>query len=893
MKAFLNILIILFLFLSLEQLNAQTNYTRGIDTLKFKNTMNYRDIILPRDYYNIEKNKSRFSERLFENSLYGFDIVAFYSSEINRLDVNTFEPFLGHVFADLGIKKLDISELNAMMPRLMLNEMLGVNLDSAFGSLGGIIMSRYITIYIVGRTILEKRLNSIEFNTLAFMMNYADSIIYNPHLDTDDLFENEKRNAEFKLIADKFFVNQWVLDSLQTMSAGISILREIIKTNDVVKSHFVATDNQIKSAIINTKYGRFALGGTGKDSYKGDFALIVDLGGDDNYDLDVKDKLSNITNPLRLIIDFNGNDNYKSGDFGLGCGYFGVNAVFDLNGNDKYQAGNYSLGCGIFGLGAIFDYSGNDTYKSGSFSQASAFFGLGFMIDNSGNDSYDAKHFSQAFAGLKAFAFLSDKSGNDKYNASVKADEAAYSQAVAIGMPGYTGGGVGFLVDKEGDDTYKSTSCTQAFSSWYSFAALVDSDGDDNYSAISLSQSAAVNTSHAILIDNGGDNNFSTQSQSQAFAHDFSFAALIANDNSHLKSSRRTKDAKFGISLLLNNSNPNDSTIYTFTNHNEAENMHSQVLSSGIGCKMEYDSNNTNSLPQLELFTIPIMNYKLNQRNFKEPKLSNNLSELIRIATSERMPSQMKESAIDAMIDDTTITLQAFGLLLGGDYEHSVASLQRFTNQYDTKVFSEVLEDSLHSVNQNTVINSIKMIVALNNTNSFDKIAEQHANVNWIVRIQIAENIGKFNKGNYSVILRLMLKDYHPYVRAAAAKALAISDPKPDNLAEAINDSIFIVRNAVINGLNSNPKLDIKLFSQLLPLSQSFDSAALLAKIIPKIVLKKKDMKNFEKLIAEAPHNFIKALHYNPELIHDEKVMTIVSKRFDEINNTAEIPNAE
>jgi HEAT repeat protein len=893
MKSSINILIILFILLSLEQSYAQTDYTRGIDTLKFKNTMNYRDIILPRDYYNIEKNKSRFSERLFENSLYGFDIISFYSTEINRLNVNSFEPFLGHVFADLGIKKLDISELNAMMPRLMLNEMLGVNLDSAFGSLGGIIMSRYITIYIVGRTILEKRLNSIDFNTLAFMMNYADSIIYNPLLDTDDLFESKKRNAEYRLIADKFFANQWVLDSLQTMSAGISILREIIKTNDVVKSNFVGADNQIKSAIINTKYGKFALGGTGKDSYKGDFSLIVDLGGDDNYDLDVKDKLSNITNPLRLIIDFNGNDNYKSGDFGLGCGYFGVNAIFDLNGNDTYQAGNYSLGCGIFGLGAIFDYSGDDTYKSGSFSQASAFFGLGFMIDNSGNDSYDAKHFSQAFAGPKAFAFLSDKSGNDKYNVSVKADEAAFSQAVAIGMPGYTGGGIAFLVDKEGDDTYKSTSCSQAFSSWYSFAALIDSEGDDNYSAISLSQSAAVNTSHAFLIDNGGDNKFVSKSQSQAFANDFSFAALIANDSSVLKSSRRSDDAKFGLSLVLNNSKPNDSTIYTFTSHNESENMHSQVLSAGVDCKMEFDTNNTNVLPQIELFTIPIMNFKLNQRNFKEPKLSSNLNELMSMAISERLPSQMRESAVDAMIDDTSITLQAFGMLLAHDYENSLALLKRFTNQYDTKVFSTILEDSLHSVNQNTVINSAKMIVALNNTKSFDKIAEQHANVNWIVRIQLAENIGKFNKGNYSVILRLMLKDYHPYVRAAAAKALAISDPKPQNLSEPINDSIFIVRNAVINGLYSNPKLDIKLFSQLLPLCQSYDSAALLAKIIPIIVLKKKDMKNFEKLIAEAPHNFIKALHYNPELIQDEKVMALVSKRFDEINITAEKPNAE
>jgi hypothetical protein len=595
---------------------------------------------------------------------------------------------------------------------------------------------------------------------------------------------------------------------------------------------------------------------------------------------------------LRLIIDFNGNDTYKSGDYGLGCGYFGVNAIFDLNGNDKYQAGNYSLGCGIFGLGAIFDYAGDDVYKSGSFSQASAFFGLGFIKDDSGNDTYEARHFSQAFAGLKAFAFLNDKSGNDKYISNVKADEASYSQAVALGMPGFTGGGLAFLVDNKGDDTYQSTSCSQAFSSWYSFAALIDSEGDDNYSANTFSQSVAVNTSHAILLDNGGDNVFTSQSQSQAFAYDLSFAALIANDNSTLKSSRRIEDAKFGVSILLNNSSSSDSTIYTFTKHNEAENMHSQVISSGALCKLDYDNANTSQMPQIELMTLPIMNFKLKQRNFKEPKLSSELSELIDIATNERLPAQLRESAIDVMIDDTTITLKAFGLLLANNSDNSIKLLKRFTNQYDTKIFISLLEDSLRSVEQNTVINSAKMIVGLNNSKSFDKIAEQHSNVNWIVRIHIAESIGNYNKGNYSVILRLLLEDYQPYVRAAAAKALAISDPKPENLSGALNDSIFIVRNAVINGLNSNPKLDIKLFSQLLPLCHSYDSAALLAKVFPKIELKKKDMKIIEKLIAEAPHNFIKALHYNPELVQDEKVKSQVSKIFNEINNTTEIPNA-
>jgi len=185
------------------------------------------------------------------------------------------------------------------------------------------------------------------------------------------------------------------------------------------------------------------------------------------------------------------------------------------------------------------------------------------------------------------------------------------------------------------------------------------------------------------------------------------------------------------------------------------------------------------------------------------------------------------------------------------------------------------------------------MIVELNNQDSFDKIAEQHSNVNWIVRINVAENIAKFNKGSYSVILRLLLEDNHPYVRAAAAKSLALSDPKPENLANALNDSMFVVRNSAILGLSKNPKLDLKQFSLLLPLCSSDESSALFANLVPNIEFKKREVKSFEKMLVDAPHGFIKALYFNPNLIQDEKLKLQVAKIYNGFNKIEDTNDEE
>jgi len=82
---------------------------------------------------------------------------------------------------------------------------------------------------------------------------------------------------------------------------------------------------------------RIAVGGKGKNIYTGHFDFIIDLGGDDVYNID-RETSDLFKNNFSCIIDLSGNDYYTSGS-------------------------NYSLAGSVFSSGFIFDKEGDDTYK--------------------------------------------------------------------------------------------------------------------------------------------------------------------------------------------------------------------------------------------------------------------------------------------------------------------------------------------------------------------------------------------------------------------------------------------------------------------------------------------------------------------------------------------------
>jgi hypothetical protein len=282
----------------------------------------------------------------------------------------------------------------------------------------------------------------------------------------------------------------------------------------------------------DTPEGRCVIGGGGPNRYYGNFAFILDLGGDDVYDLPPCKP-----GKFRFVADMGGNDTYHGSiASGVGC----VDVLVDCQGDDVYRGTRWTQGAGCLGAGILADFGGDDIYTSHWCSQGAAMLGIGLLYDHSGSDHYIADVYSQGFAYTKGFGMLLDRFGNDSYRAGWKYPDdrwpnrahLAMSQGFGYGMrPWSTGvgtdGGIGLLSDQQGDDVYDAGIFSQGGSYWYALGILHDRQGADRYSAGQYSQGSGIHLSFAALLDDSGDDSYDAYAWlEQGNAHDWSSGCL-------------------------------------------------------------------------------------------------------------------------------------------------------------------------------------------------------------------------------------------------------------------------------------------------------------------------------------------------------------------------------
>ncbi len=291
---------------------------------------------------------------------------------------------------------------------------------------------------------------------------------------------------------------------------------------------------EIREAIIwEDEKNKTVIGGPGPNHYKGDYALIIDLGGDDTYELTRRPNFEN-----QIIIDLGGHDKYFAlEDYALACGYFGYSVLIDAAGDDLYQGKNFSLGTGFFGCGLLWDQGGNDTYIGDQFTQGAGGFGIGILKDDGGNDRYHAAHMAQGFGFVRGVGALLDANGSDNYFAGGKYKELiglsgeiryhSMAQGCALGLRPYLSGGMGFLFDYEGDDSYSVDMNGQGSSYWWGLGALVDFKGNDRYLAQQYAQGAGIHMSLGILVDSSGNDFYFSKGVAQGAGHDWGAGMLF------------------------------------------------------------------------------------------------------------------------------------------------------------------------------------------------------------------------------------------------------------------------------------------------------------------------------------------------------------------------------
>jgi hypothetical protein len=280
-------------------------------------------------------------------------------------------------------------------------------------------------------------------------------------------------------------------------------------------------------------FGAVVVGDSGDNAYTGEFAAIIDLGGDDTY-------YSTHNKYLHVVFDEAGDDRYLGEDYSVACGNFGVSVLIDNSGDDCYEAENFSIGTGAFGVGILIDREGDDRYFGDTFTQGAAGFGIGILRDEAGNDTYSGGLYAQGFATTYGIGVLGDAQGNDQYLIRQEyLDEIRYldhylamSQGFTIGFRPDLSAGIGLLFDRAGNDQYVADIFAQGAAYWYGLGAIVDGSGNDDYVAYQYAQGSGTHIALGLLIDEAGDDNYVAKGVSQGCGHDLSLGLLYDKQGS-------------------------------------------------------------------------------------------------------------------------------------------------------------------------------------------------------------------------------------------------------------------------------------------------------------------------------------------------------------------------
>jgi len=297
---------------------------------------------------------------------------------------------------------------------------------------------------------------------------------------------------------------------------------------------------------FRTSFGNVAIFGKSDDQISGDNQFIFDVGGSDTY-TGMTAVPTPFSKPFGIIIDLGGNDSYSS-DIrgGLACGNHGIGAIFDLRGNDNYNCDESGIASAWYGTGLVVDYSGDDDYISYNWGQGAAHAGVGALIDLDGDDYYQCMHESQAFGSTYGCGVLVDVVGNDIYYADPNGDPdevfeqrtVHFAQGTGFGRradfgDGHSlGGGIGMLIEGDGDDTYTGSVYSQGAGYWWALGILEDRGGNDKYFNEQYSCGSAPHFAIGCLVDLTGDDKYNVgnedvERQIQGHARDGSMAVFM------------------------------------------------------------------------------------------------------------------------------------------------------------------------------------------------------------------------------------------------------------------------------------------------------------------------------------------------------------------------------
>jgi hypothetical protein len=295
--------------------------------------------------------------------------------------------------------------------------------------------------------------------------------------------------------------------------------REPVRGGRVFLGHEGSGPNAENARLTwNTPWGLVAVGGYGRNVWQctdeEHYAVIVDLGGNDEY---IDCAVTRPGRPVSLVVDLAGNDRYRStGKWGVAAGVLGTAVIWDVSGDDDYECADWGIGAAFGGIGLIVDMAGNDRYIGGDYTIGAAAYGVGGVIDLGGDDLYSAHGFSIGCGLPGGLGFVLDGSGDDTYRCGGRhpsgygtpGEYLAFGIGCGFGWRGLAGGGIGIVVDADGHDVYDAGEFGLGCGYFLGLGMVRDLGGNDVYRSSRYGLAAAAHCAVGLFMDDAGNDTY-------------------------------------------------------------------------------------------------------------------------------------------------------------------------------------------------------------------------------------------------------------------------------------------------------------------------------------------------------------------------------------------------
>jgi len=847
---------------------ATAELTRAIDTSLSLLGMRRADLAMPADLLDRDRHRSPFHDRLFNDPVSVFAWTDSISASLATVREQEVLDGIDGLMQGVGLARLRRTFHANVLTLDDLRQRGAVTDIDSLGTPLRMLIVRYLGALVGTYKAVDVARN--RQRSLRELQNELDSLWrLSPGEENLSLWQIYEQEGAGRSSVQR--VSQTIDTAVVSTicSQGASLYADLLHLMAETSKVLDVLSESVSSTTISTRYGRIAIGGSGPDIYSGEYACIIDLGGNDTYNLSGLDRSVH----TRCIVDFSGNDVYRGTDHTLGSGSFGAGILIDRAGDDEYHAADYSLGSGLYGFGILHDVAGNDVYRSRTNGQGSGIAGIGMLIDQGGHDLYVCAAQAQAFGATNGAGALVDVAGNDRYIAvSPFADvlryddhQVSFVQGAALGSRPAMSGGIGLLVDAAGNDLYSCDIYGQGTGYWFGLGALVDFGGDDRYDAYQYAQGSGVHFAVGVLHDAKGNDTYRSHGVSQGCGHDIATGILLDDQGD---------DVYVCESLSLGSGNANAVSILVDVKGNDA------YSASNVTNTLGY-SDMRRGYGMIGLFVDVEGSDRYGETTRNDTvtmKSSYGVFADLGLQASTSAPVAPERSApvtLTSSVDSLFVQASASHLRFQNAVAPARAELGRRSRQAldflstkfstqmpreritleivlpqlyksDPDLTTALLLQKLESTSMSELTMSATVIGKVKCRQALPRLQQMLTDSSWKRRRLAAVTIGEIDDSASVCALAMICSDPHPYVRQRAAYHVGRRHPDaPTVLASTLADSLQIVRMAAVEGIARGQRRSVSAIIDLINSSTDPRMARSLIRLFAAADTTKRDIKVF------------------------------------------------